>query len=290
MRRRRPPPGERNRGAVDALQTKIAVNVQNLDKRRYREQLAANIAEIPDATGCDAAFLALFSADCDSIETVLASSNVFSACNAEPLTGEQLANWPWLCQRLGHLKVVEIRDTAGGPTEAREEFGRLAELGIGSALIIGFSVRNDVAGFLALANQHATAKPDADLHLLMKLIGTSLASGLERMRSEDLLFEYEQRNNLVNLTANDGIWDFDGQTKRIKLSRRWKDMLGFDVNREDVLPDWYRLVHPDDMARVQKKMRDHLEGKTEFFESVHRMKHQSGDWRWMTSRAKALTD
>ena len=290
VRRRRPPPGERNRGAVDALQTKIAVNVQNLDKRRYREQLAANIAEIPDATGCDAAFLALFSADCDSIETVLASSNVFSACNAEPLTGEQLANWPWLCQRLGHLKVVEIRDTAGGPTEAREEFGRLAELGIGSALIIGFSVRNDVAGFLALANQHATAKPDADLHLLMKLIGTSLASGLERMRSEDLLFEYEQRNNLVNLTANDGIWDFDGQTKRIKLSRRWKDMLGFDVNREDVLPDWYRLVHPDDMARVQKKMRDHLEGKTEFFESVHRMKHQSGDWRWMTSRAKALTD
>jgi len=290
VRRRRPPPGERNRGAVDALQTKIAVNLQNLDKQRYREQLAANIAELPDATGCDAAFLALFSADFGSIETVLASSNVFSACNAEPLTGEQLSNWPWLCQRLGHLKVVEIRDTAGGPGEAREEFGRLAELGIGSALIIGFSVRNELAGFLALANQNAATRTDADLHLLMKLIGTSLASGLERMQSADLLFEYEQRNNLVNMTANDGIWDFDGQTKRIRLSRRWKDMLGFDVDREDVLPDWYRLVHPDDMARVQKKMRDHLEGKTEFFESVHRMKHQNGEWRWMTSRAKALTD
>ena len=63
----------------------------------------------------------------------------------------------------------------------------------------------------------------------MKLIGTSLASGLERMRSADLLHEYEQRASLVNLTANDGIWDFDGHSKRIKLSRRWKDMLGYDV-------------------------------------------------------------
>ncbi len=290
MRRRRPTPGERNRGAVDALQTKIAVNIQNLDSANYKGQLEANIKELPDATGCDAAFLALFTPDLAGIDTVIATSNVFSACNAEPLTGESLSNWPWLCQHLGHLKVIEINDTSAGPTAAREEFGRLAELGIGSALIIGFSVRDEVAGFLALANERPIDQPDADLHLLMKLIGTSLASGLERMRSADLLYEYEQRASLVNLTANDGIWDFDGHSKRIKLSRRWKDMLGYDVNQEDVLPDWYRLVHPDDMSRVQKKMREHLEGKTDFFESIHRMKHQSGEWRWMTSRAKALQD
>jgi PAS domain-containing protein len=44
------------------------------------------------------------------------------------------------------------------------------------------------------------------------------------------------------------------------------------------------------MARVQSRMREHLEGKTPFFESVHRMKHQGGDWRWMSSRAKAVLD
>jgi PAS domain S-box-containing protein len=44
------------------------------------------------------------------------------------------------------------------------------------------------------------------------------------------------------------------------------------------------------MARVQARMREHLEGKTPFFESVHRMKHQSGDWRWMQSRAKSVQD
>jgi diguanylate cyclase (GGDEF)-like protein/PAS domain S-box-containing protein len=290
IRRRRPPPGERNRGAADALQTKIAVNVQNLDENRFKEQLRDNIAELPDAAGCDAAFLALFRNDLSAIETILASSSVFSSCNPNALSGESLSHWPWLSKRLGHLRVIEVTDTEAGPKVARGELDRLNELGIGSILIIGFTVRNEVAGYLALANEHPVESWDANLHLLLKLIGTSMSSGLERMRSTSQLDEMEDRNELVSLTANDGIWDFDGRAKKIRLSRRWKDMLGYDVNQEDVLPDWYRLVHPDDMARVQAKMREHLEGKSEFFESVHRMKHQNGEWRWMTSRAKARQD
>ena len=290
IRRRRPPPGERNRGAADALQTKIAVNVQNLDETRFKTQLRDNIAELPDAAGCDAAYLALFRSDLSAIDTVIASSSVFSSCNPDALSGESLSHWPWLSKRLGHLRVIEVTDTEAGPKVARAELDRLNELGIGSVLILGFTVRSEVAGYLALVNEHPVESWDANLHLLIKLIGTSLSSGLERMRSVSMLDEMEDRNELVSLTANDGIWDFDGRAKKIKLSRRWKDMLGYDIDQEDVLPDWYRLVHPDDMARVQAKMREHLEGKSEFFESVHRMKHQNGEWRWMTSRAKARQD
>ena len=62
-RHRRPRAGTRTRGAADALQTKIAVGVLNLDPNHYQEQLQANISELPDAAGCDAAFIALFSDD-----------------------------------------------------------------------------------------------------------------------------------------------------------------------------------------------------------------------------------
>ncbi len=290
VRRSRPKAGERNRGSVDALQTKIAVNLQNLDSEKYLQQLSDNIAELPDATGCDAAFLALFTDDISSIEKIVSSGSVFSGCNPAALEKEVLADWPWLARNLGHLRITEIADTDTAPKSAAAEMARFAELKIGSILIIGFTVRNEVAGFLALANERSVDAWDANLHLFMKLVGASLASGLERMRVAEIIDEYEDRNELVSLTANDGIWDFDGETKSLRLSRRWKVMLGYDENQEDVLPDWYRLVHPDDMARVQAKMREHLEGKSEFFESVHRMKHQSGDWRWMTSRAKSRQD
>ena len=85
---------------------------------------------------------------------------------------------------------------------------------------------------------------DANLHLLLKLIGASLATGLERAQDRELLIEMNERNELVAATANDGIWDFDGESKRINLSRRWKAMLGYDAGEEDVLLDWYHLVHP----------------------------------------------
>ncbi|MBT8097102.1 MAG: diguanylate cyclase, partial [Woeseia sp.] len=287
--RRRPRAGERTRGAADALQTKIAVNLQQLDSTNFPDQLRDNIAELPDAFGCDAAFLALFNDSGDVLQSIHATSSVYCACNPQALEKDSLDNWPWLMDRLGHLRVVEIADTDDVVASAAEEFGRLNELSIGSCLMIGFSVRGEMAGFLAVANERPVKSWDANQHLLIKLIGASLASGLERMRTKDILDELEERNELISMTANDGIWDFDGDTKKIKLSRRWKAMLGY-ADQTEVLPDWYRLVHPDDMARVQAKMREHLEGKTPFFESVHRMKHQNGEWRWMTSRAKARQD
>jgi diguanylate cyclase (GGDEF)-like protein/PAS domain S-box-containing protein len=289
-RHRKPRAGERTRGAVDALQTKIAVGVQNLDPVNYLDQLQAVIDELPDATGTDAAFMALISDDGATIETVLASSAAFAQCNPAVLTGERFDDWPWLRQRLGHLRVVEIANTLTGRDAAKGELERLNELHIGAALVISFSVHGEIAGFLAILNERPLDGWDANLHLLMKLFGSSLAAGLERISDKALLDELRERNSLVAMTANDGIWDFDGESKHINLSRRWKTMLGYDPDDDDVMLDWYHLVHPDEMARVQSRMREHLEGKTPFFESVHRMKHQSGDWRWMKSRAKAVLD
>jgi len=282
--------GERTRGAVDALQTKIAVNLQNLDPESCDKQLKSNIAELPDAAGCDAAFLALIDEDGTNIGSVYTGRTSFTQCSPEVLATERLEDWPWLMKRLGHLRVVEIVDTSAGPKTARAELERFAELHIGSALIIGFSVNDEIAGFLALTNERAVESWDANLHLLIKLVGASLASGLGHLRDKQILAELRERKDLVAMTANDGIWDFDGQTKHVELSSRWKTTLGYGADDEDVLLDWYHLVHPDDMARVQSRMHEHLEGKTEFFESVHRMKHQSGDWRWMSSRAKAVLD
>ena len=68
-------------------------------------------------------------------------------------------------------------------------------------------------------------------------------------------------------------------------------MLGYaDDDAQLDSPDWRSLVHPDDMARVQAAIRDHVAGKTPMFESVHRMKHRNGEWRWVVSRAKARVD
>jgi diguanylate cyclase (GGDEF)-like protein/PAS domain S-box-containing protein len=290
IRSRRPLAGTRTRGNVDALQTKIAVDLQHLNGRFLDAQLDAMAVALPEAAGVDCAFLCLLSEDGASIVRVHSGRHGFAACNPDVLVEENLGDWPWLMQRLSEGRVIEIADTVRRPKRAEPEFNRLAELHIGSLLVIGVIVGEELAGFLALANEQPLEAWDAGLHLLIKLFGASLASGLERVRDRDVLQDLTQRHELVSQTANDGIWDFDGLTKRLNLSPRWRRMLGYDVNDEELMLDWYHLVHPDDMARVQARMREHLEGKAPLFESVHRMKHQNGEWRWMSSRAKAVQD
>ena len=290
VRQRRPRAGTRNRGAVDALQTKIAVNLQQLDASRRLEQLQTCIDDLPEAAGVDCAFLCLFSDDGQAIDSVLSARSGFARCSPDVLAGESLSDWPGLIERIGHLRAVEVDDTNDAALLSDSEASRLAELHLGSVLVVGFAVHGEIAGFLALAMEEAVEIWDAALHLLVKLFGASLATGLERIRDQEILKDLRERHELVQLTANDGIWDFNGQKKTIDLSPRWKRMLGFREDEDDPMLDWYRLVHPDDMARVQATMREHLAGNSPFFESVHRMKHQNGEWRWMASRARAVQD
>jgi len=290
VRQRIPRAGTRNRGAVDALQTKIAVSLQNLEPSRRDEQLKSCIEDLPDAAGVDCAMLCLFSGDGRTIEDVSSACVGFARCSPDVLAGENLGDWPKLMQRIGHLRALEIDNMQSTRILSRAEAARLGELHIGAALIVGVAVHGEMAGFLALAMEEPVERWDAAVNLLIKLFGSSLATGLERLKDHEVLEELKERHELVSLTANDGIWDFNGQSKTINLSPRWKRMLGFREDEDDPMLDWYRLVHPDDMARVQAMMREHLAGDTPFFESVHRMKHQNGEWRWMSSRARAVQD
>ncbi|EQD29860.1 sensory box histidine kinase/response regulator [mine drainage metagenome] len=150
-------------------------------------------------------------------------------------------------------------------------------------------VQGKPAGLLGLAN--TLPRPwDVSQQLLMKLIGTSLATGLERLRIEARLAKLEERNSLAQSAANDGLWDFDVENNEVYFSPRWKSMLGYRDEDLRGSPDWSSLVHPDDLPRVQAALRDHIDGKTPNFESTHRMRHRSGEWRWVVSRATARVD
>jgi PAS domain S-box-containing protein len=183
-----------------------------------------------------------------------------------------------------------LRDTSAPRREQAAEAERLAALGIGSVLIVVFRVQGKPAGLLGLAHSLPRGAWDVNLQLMMKLIGTSLATGLDRMRIETRLAKLEERTTLSQSAANDGLWDFDVESNEVYFSPRWKAMLGYADEDMQGSPDWRSLVHPDDLSRVQAAIRDHVAGKAPTFESTHRMRHKSGEWRWVVSRAKARVD
>jgi diguanylate cyclase (GGDEF)-like protein/PAS domain S-box-containing protein len=114
----------------------------------------------------------------------------------------------------------------------------------------------------------------------------------ERRAIELRLRESEERYTLAVRGANDGIWDWDLHTGRMYFSTRWKGMLGCAEEEVGASPqaDWFDRVHPEDLPRLQASIAAHLAEQTPCVEVEHRVRHKSGQWRWMLVRGLAIRD
>jgi diguanylate cyclase (GGDEF)-like protein/PAS domain S-box-containing protein len=284
---RRPAKAGREPG-LDLVCTKVAVDFQSITINTADERIVAGLQALTDACVADAVFVALVAADGSHLTKVYSGRSTFSACNPEVLTGHELDELPWIHARLEHLRLLEIKDTSHPSVAQNRDAECLARLNVGALLAVGFNIRGQLGGLLGVCS--STPNPDwtVDLHLALKLVGVSVASGLERIQLQEDLFTVQERDRLVTNTANDGLWDYDVRGNSMYFSPRWRAMLGYGDTAE--VPEWRLLVHPDDMAHVQTQLREHLEGRIDLFESVHRMQHASGEWRWIQSRVKGRVD
>ena len=278
-------------GGIDVVYTKIAVDFQNLRFDKAEETIAQGIHGLLEGTDAGAVVLTLLGPDSDIFERAHVARADFSKANPSQFEGDNLSQWPWIKANLRHLSLLKICDTRNPPLGAEVDCRRLVELKIGSMLMIGFHVRDQLAGFLALCFSQTVDSMDVDHQLLLKLIGSSFSSGLERIWSNKEIEDATEHRELVMLTANDGFWDYDAIADRVEFSSQWKQTMGYAGEAATKMPpDWRRLIHEDDFARVQTILSAHLAGESPLFESTHRMQRYDGDWRWMKSRAKALLD
>jgi diguanylate cyclase (GGDEF)-like protein/PAS domain S-box-containing protein len=284
---RRPAKAVREAG-LDLTCTKVAVDFQGISLNNAEVRINAGLQSLADVCGADAVFVALLDKEMNAFDKVYAGRSTFSACNPEVMKGRELADFPWIKSRLDHLRLLEIRDTAKPPLAQARDAERLASLNIGALLVVGFNIRGRLGGVLGVCSASPSPEWSADLHLALKLVSVSVASGLDRIELQEDLFTVQERDRLVTHTANDGLWDYDVRDNSMYFSPRWRTMLGYGATTE--IPEWRLLVHPDDMAQVQAQLREHLEGRTDLFESVHRMQHASGEWRWIQSRVKGRVD
>ena len=113
----------------------------------------------------------------------------------------------------------------------------------------------------------------------------------ERQNAEQALRDSEQRYALAAAGSNDGLWDWDLASNRLYLSKRWKEMLGYDEDEiGDGAEEWFSRIHPEDVQRVTAQIDAHLSGVASNFESEHRVRNRDENYRWMLARGLAVRD
>lgn len=107
--------------------------------------------------------------------------------------------------------------------------------------------------------------------------------------AELALRDSERRWLLALEGSGDGVWDWNLETNEVFYSKHWSLMLGYDAwEVENTYDAWAQLVHPADLQNAQKRIQDHLEGKTESYMAEYRMMARDGSWKWMLDRGKIM--
>jgi len=127
--------------------------------------------------------------------------------------------------------------------------------------------------------------------LIRALLSTRAKAQLMAQNLTTELRVSEERFTLAISGTGAGLWDWDMVKDQVVYSPQWKKMLGYEVHEvEDTFSGWKNLWHPDDSANVEKALNDHLAGKTNNYEIIHRLRHKDGSWRWILTRGDIVKD
>ncbi len=133
------------------------------------------------------------------------------------------------------------------------------------------------------ANDYVT-KP-IDVAVTVARINTHLSL----KRTNEALRISEQRYALAARGANDGLWDWDLENDQAYFSPRWKSMLGYqDDEIGSSIEEWFSRTHREDVGLLQERIKEHTEGRSEYFEIEHRISHKDGSYRWVVCRGVAV--
>ncbi|MFV8755447.1 PAS domain-containing protein [Nannocystaceae bacterium ST9] len=106
---------------------------------------------------------------------------------------------------------------------------------------------------------------------------------LDSLTNEQLL----DRLNLALDGASLGIWDWDLRDDAVQFDRRWCEMLGLDVEKLPMkLSTWEQRVHPDDLGQCYADIQAYLNGRTPYYQNIHRMQHADGEWIYILDRGR----
>ncbi len=112
----------------------------------------------------------------------------------------------------------------------------------------------------------------------------------DRKEAERKLQTSRERLQMAVEGGNIGTWDWDLETGEVIFNRQWAEMLGYSREELDFhFSTWEELVHPVDLERALSVLDRYIAGETGSYAPEIRMRTKSGDWKWVQTIGKVIS-
>ena len=193
--------------------------------------------------------------------------------------------WPeeFELMRKGHV--------LGGPVRLATPTLRqaLQDQGIVSFLLVPMVLDGCLFGFVGFDDCRSERDWGLDEREALKAFAATLGLVIQRQKAQQRIEQSERDLQFVLDGSNDGFWDWDIPTGKVRYSQRLLGMLGYAEGEwASHIQSWAEKVHPDDKAEVSALLTEHLESRTASYQSEHRLLRADGTWHWILDRGKVV--
>ncbi|MBP2001554.1 diguanylate cyclase (GGDEF)-like protein/PAS domain S-box-containing protein [Paenibacillus shirakamiensis] len=108
--------------------------------------------------------------------------------------------------------------------------------------------------------------------------------------SHDEMKRKEEYHNLVLGVSNDGVWELNIEDRRIYLSPRLQDMLGYESLHYIDTDSLTKYIHPDDEEAIRTAAQQYFTNSSEYFQCEYRMRKAGGKYTWFLARGRGIFD
>ncbi len=120
---------------------------------------------------------------------------------------------------------------------------------------------------------------------LLGLLGISRCITERKLAEEQLQKSRWRLKSVIDATGL-GVWEWNVQTGESVYDEMWTKIIGYTL--EELMPlsyeNWVRLIHPDDVALAEAKVREVVDDLKPGYECEYRVRHKDGRWIWINDR------
>ncbi|WP_240008533.1 ATP-binding protein [Pseudaquidulcibacter saccharophilus] len=111
------------------------------------------------------------------------------------------------------------------------------------------------------------------------------------MHAEERIKKSENLYRTVLDAVNDGVFEYDIDTRNIFLSQAHQNALGYDFHASGVDAEQYsHHIHPDDMPKFAEQITAMIAGERNSYQTELRLMRANGEYVWHMSRTFSLRD